>query len=87
VIAITIEPEADAGFAVKRNGILLIRTASETEWQAKGNGLVLVFGADPAQIDWAHPEDVRAAWAKCVEREGEDIEIVPCRVHQTGGAV
>lgn len=75
-----IEPNADAGFAVRRNGTLLIRTASETDWQAMGNGLVLVFHADSNLINWAHPASVTAAWVECVERSGEDIQIVPCRV-------
>jgi len=82
VTGIVIEQGGDRGFAVKRNGTLMIRTASENDWQAMGNGLVLVFGANPQVIDWAFPGAVEKAWSRCVEQSDDVLEIVACRVVQ-----
>lgn len=74
-----IEHQADCGWAVRRNGTILLRTASDSEHQAMGNGLVLIFGAPVDQIDWARPADIRSAWAACLAASDEDIDIIRCR--------
>jgi hypothetical protein len=72
-----IEHAADCGFAVKRNGVILLRTASETMTAAMGNGLVLLFGANAAHIDWAAEPTIRHAWESCIARcPTEQLEIV-----------
>lgn len=75
----TIEQGADRGFAVRRNGIVLLRTATETDWQAMGNGLVLVFGADPSRVDFLDPSSIRSIWLNCIAHTDERIEIVSVR--------
>jgi hypothetical protein len=74
-----IEHEADCGFAVKRNGVVLLRTATETKPAAMGNGLVLLFGANPALIDWVDEPTIRRAWEECLQRTNEQLEIVRVR--------
>lgn len=73
------EVPADHGFAVKRDGLLLLRTASDTPHQAMGNGLCLVFGCDPYKIDWQDPAWIKAAWEFEAELSAFVLEIVPCR--------
>lgn len=79
-MAIILEQGSDRGWAVRRNGILLIRTATETDWQAMLNGLVLVFNVDPQQVNYATPEQARAAWSECIKHTDEILEIAECRV-------
>lgn len=76
---ILIEDAADRGFAVRRNGTILLRTATNTAAQAMGNGLVLLFGADPQMIDWADPDRIEVAWAEAVRRSIDTLQIVECR--------
>ena len=77
--SVMIEQDADIGYAVRRNGTILLRTASDTDWQAMGNGLVLVFDADPQMIDWAAPAQVRRAWQECVDNAPDELQIVRVR--------
>ncbi len=76
---VTIEQGADKGWAVRRNGTILLRTASDTEWQAMGNGLVLVFDIRACFVDFADPDLIRDAWAERVAKSVEEIKIVRCQ--------
>ena len=83
---ITLEQGAETGWAVKRNGTVLIRTATETPVQAKGNGLVLIFDARPDIVDWSSPENITNCWDACDRQSADQLEIVPCRVVEVPGA-
>jgi len=78
-VTIMQEKPADHGFAVKRDGLLLLRTASDTPHQAMGNGLCLVFGFEPYAVDWQDPAWIRAAWEFETELSAFVLEIVQCR--------
>lgn len=69
----------DEGFAVKLDGKLLLRTASDTPEQAMMNGAVLLFGADPATVNTTAQHVLEAVWNHFVEVSGSDIQIVRCK--------
>ena len=69
----------DEGYAVRYNGVLLLRTASDTPHQARCNGAVLLFDADPLTVNDTAPYVLEAVWNHFVKQSGGDMQIVACK--------
>jgi len=69
----------DEGYAVRRDGVLLLRTASDTRHQAICNGLVLLFDADIAATNNTSPEILDQIWDHLEEVHSNSLKIVRCR--------
>lgn len=76
----------NTGYAVKLDGKLSLRTASDEEHAAMINGLVLFFGVDPRITGHWTEAVIREIWADGVSRccDKHKVEIVKVRIIEEG---
>lgn len=69
----------DEGWAVRRDGVILLRTASDTRRQAIMNGLVLLFEGDIQTINNTATSILEHLWSHIEAVNEGSLELVRCK--------